>query len=175
MQVILLDLKVDKEEEPEHTLHWTEDAAKAHAVKRMTEHGWDLTQLGENQDPASQFAAIKEMELQFHIHADLIEMALPGLPIDLESKWVEGDAHIVSEKAEAFEYHWRDAFGDGNTVLVTYCPRNYPALNLWMMSDADSRKSVAKLLGDGTGWEKHARRNDPQELPVGEGEDESDA
>ncbi len=161
MKVYLLDQVVDKREDPRRSLHWTEDAAKEQAVLNAERHGFNTG--GSRAGTLSAFAVLKKLESMYPIKADIIEMELPGQPIDFESKHAEGDAHIT-HRLGGVEYHWRNAFGDGQSLVLTVDRNNYPEISVWTMPDAESRESVAKLLADKDGWERHSQMNDPEEL-----------
>ncbi len=176
MKVYLLDQVVDKLEEPRRSLHWTEDAAKEQAVQNAEQHGWNCTPPSRKRSTNACFGALKLIETMYPIKSDIIEMELPGLPIDFESKHVEGDAHIT-HRLGGMEYHWRNAFGDGQALVLVIDRNNYPEISLWAMPDAESRESIARLLADNDGWERHSQMNDPQELepdPDADPEDDDD-
>ncbi len=171
MKVYLLDQVVDSREEPRHSLHWTEEDARERAVQKAERHGWDCMPLKGKRDTDTCFGALKTMETMYPIKTDITPLELPGLPIDFESKHVEGDAHLT-HRLGGMEYHWRNAFGDGQSLVLTVDRNNYPEISLWTMPDAESRESVAKLLADKDGWERYSQMNDPEEL---EGDPDADA
>lgn len=49
-------------------------------------------------------------------------------------------------KEDAHQWHFRDFPTKGNTLVVEYCPLNYPEIGVWIESNTKAGKTKSKAI-----------------------------